>query len=978
MKIISNSKLHRLAFSKILFCILILSTNTRLYSQFSCVFSSSTGTTPYSTIINQPGNGTFSWSPANIWDNATGQIFLLTPFKFNGVVVTTCNYSANGYIWFGTGSNPANNTTAENVLGLPSIGANNTGVIAAFARDLGEHPSINSAPVPSSGGSGRRLIQYTVLGTQPNRCTVIEFAGFYPKLSGSGCTGGNLGDNHRVDFQIKLYENNVAGLHPNRIELIYRNQSLFCNDSPYSFQAGIRGVDPTDFMCRTQNGGNMTSTSTSAGTANTDQIVFNGGDHVAQSGTSFIFDQTGISLSVTPASASICNGGSTTLSVNGANNFTWSPATGLSSTTGATVTASPTTTTTYTVTGSGGGCTATQTVTVTVTPGLGISVSPASASICSGSSTVLSATGATSYAWSPSTGLSATSGANVTANPTSSTTYTVAGSSGSCSGTQTVSVTVTPPIAVAVTPASADICIGGSTNLVASGATNYSWSPSTGLSATTGASVTANPSTTTVYTVNGTTGTCSGTQTITVNVGSTPTITISPALATICSGSSTTLTANGATTYSWSPSTGLSSITGATVTANPATTTTYTVTGSSGTCVGTQTVVVTVNEASTFSLIQDPANFNNLCNGPIDLSVPAGYTNVSWSNSASTNAISVTTPGVYTASARNPAGCIVSSNQVTFNQTVPPQVSITPTGSPSLCNGPVVLTATSGMTSYSWSNGQTTPTISVSQAGDFSVLCYDSQGCAGESPTTTVTGGDLPQVTISAPANTICPGETIVLTADPGFSSYSWNTGQTTQSITVNQAGSYSVTVQSNGCTGSSPAFAIQSGLIPISDFTYSQTTGYLINFENTSSNATQFLWDFGNGNTSTEENPDFTFPFDGTYPVKLIAQNGCGIDTLLINVVVLKLGLNELKGVELTLAPNPFPDQLYVELNLNAPAKLTMTIHSILGQLIYSEEFNGDKTFLRTIDFSNLSGGIYTVQLTSQEGILVRKVIKE
>ncbi len=71
---------------------------------------------------------------------------------------------------------------------------------------------------------------------------------------------------------------------------------------------------------------------------------------------------------INPAAATICTGGSTTLTANGANSYTWVPTTGLNSSTSAAVTANPASTTTYTVTGTYGGCSGTQVVTVTVDP----------------------------------------------------------------------------------------------------------------------------------------------------------------------------------------------------------------------------------------------------------------------------------------------------------------------------------------------------------------------------------------------------------------------------------------------------------------------------------------------------------------------------------------------------------------------------------------------------------------------------------
>ncbi|PTX21357.1 gliding motility-associated-like protein [Pontibacter mucosus] len=156
-------------------------------------------------------------------------------------------------------------------------------------------------------------------------------------------------------------------------------------------------------------------------------------------------------LKVTPAAPEgICSSGSgTTLTVAGADTYTWAPATGLSATTGNTVTANPTETTTYTITSTNKetGCTSTTTYTVVVHPLPEVKVAASSQEICQGQgSAILTASGADTYTWSPGTGLSATSGAEVTASPSETTTYTVTGynSATGCSSTSTVTVTVNP------------------------------------------------------------------------------------------------------------------------------------------------------------------------------------------------------------------------------------------------------------------------------------------------------------------------------------------------------------------------------------------------------------------------------------------------------------------------------------------------------------------------------------------------------
>ncbi len=146
-----------------------------------------------------------------------------------------------------------------------------------------------------------------------------------------------------------------------------------------------------------------------------------------------------------------------------------------------------------------------------------------------------------------------------------------------------------------IIPLIAAICEGSNVILTAIGASNYTWSPATGLSATTGDSVTANPTATVTYTLTGTKGGRTYTTTIIVTVNPNPTITVDTLLLPICSGTSATLTASGAITYTWAPATGLNATTGDNVIATPATTTTYYVRGTGAfDCTSTDSEVVNV------------------------------------------------------------------------------------------------------------------------------------------------------------------------------------------------------------------------------------------------------------------------------------------------------------------------------------------------------------------------------------------------
>ncbi|OFY82949.1 MAG: hypothetical protein A3F72_03320 [Bacteroidetes bacterium RIFCSPLOWO2_12_FULL_35_15] len=327
----------------------------------------------------------------------------------------------------------------------------------------------------------------------------------------------------------------------------------------------------------------------------------------------------------TSGNTTICTGSSAPISASGATNYSWLPITGLSNPSIENPGASPISTTTYTVTGTSLGCSDTAQLTVTIVSNLVVSITGTD-SICAGSSTNLTATGAATYDWLPITGLDASTIANPIANPTTTTTYTVTGTSGTCSSTATITITVTP-LPVVTASGSATICAGASTPLGSGGATTFSWLPTLGLSNPNIANPSATPIASTTYTVTGTTSGCSSEASVLISVNPTPTASAGSNV-TICSGTNTTLNASGGTTYLWSPSTGLSATNIANPIANPTTTRTYTVTvGNGGSCTSSATVTVTVNTSPTVNAGLDATI---ACGGSTTLNASGG-SSYSWS-----------------------------------------------------------------------------------------------------------------------------------------------------------------------------------------------------------------------------------------------------------------------------------------------------------------------------------------------------------
>ena len=206
-----------------------------------------------------------------------------------------------------------------------------------------------------------------------------------------------------------------------------------------------------------------------------------GGCTNAMTGSAVVTINSLPSISFTPTTPSYCEGGSGVgVTASGASTYIWSPATGLSATTGATVTATPTFTTTYTVTGTNAsGCTDDGTVTVTVNP-LPTTTIIGDATIPTSGSAVLTFTGIDGdevFYWNGTSTVSTIIGASgtstVSVSPAVTTTYSVTsatsafGCSQSITGqTATVTVSTDPTATVSGT---ATICPGTSTNLVFSG-----------------------------------------------------------------------------------------------------------------------------------------------------------------------------------------------------------------------------------------------------------------------------------------------------------------------------------------------------------------------------------------------------------------------------------------------------------------------------------------------------------------------------
>ncbi|MBL7766756.1 MAG: gliding motility-associated C-terminal domain-containing protein [Chitinophagaceae bacterium] len=309
---------------------------------------------------------------------------------------------------------------------------------------------------------------------------------------------------------------------------------------------------------------------------------------ITQSDTINITLQTPPTILAGP-DTSVCNGSQVQLIASGGTAYSWSPATYLNNTNISNPLSTPLAGTTYTVTGTDqSGCSNTATVSISTLPAPLIGATASPSTVCAGSPTTLTGSGGNSYSWSGGV----VNG--IAFVPQTSTTYTVTGTDASgCSNTSTVTVSVIQNLNLTVAPSAPLLCLGDSVQMTANGANTYSWSPSQGLSSSSGATVWGYPQYTTTYIVQGIDANgCSGSVAVTITVIDEVNLNVTKSGDAECKQNQVELQVSGAAQYVWSPVSLLSNPNGATTMATVDSTTTFYVTGIVGSCTANDSIIV--------------------------------------------------------------------------------------------------------------------------------------------------------------------------------------------------------------------------------------------------------------------------------------------------------------------------------------------------------------------------------------------------
>ena len=164
---------------------------------------------------------------------------------------------------------------------------------------------------------------------------------------------------------------------------------------------------------------------------------------------------------------------------------------------------------------------------------------------------------------------------------------------------------------------------------------------------------------------------------------------------------------------------------------------------------------------------------------------------------------------------------------------------------------------------------------------------------------------------------------------------------------------------------------AIINNNVPAAGFT-NTLNNFTASFTNTSTNGVTYLWDFGDGTTSTDANPVHVYSGDGTYHVTLTTYNDCGSNTASKDIVIVTTGISEAVMEGFEIYPNPAKDVLYINISKHDVKKIELV--DIVGKLVYA---NNNVNINNKVDLAKFAEGVYFIRLYTSEKTFIYKISK-
>ncbi len=328
-----------------------------------------------------------------------------------------------------------------------------------------------------------------------------------------------------------------------------------------------------------------------------------------------------------------------------------------------------------------------------------------------------------------------------------------------------------------------------------------------------------------------------------------------------------------------------------------------------------------------------------------------------WSTTATSAAITNIGVGTYSVTVTDDDGCF---NDISTDLYSPPALAGSFDIDLALCessaDGEITLNPSGGTPPYSyvWSSGGTGLTESNLTAGPYIVTITDAGNCDIALNVDLDFENEDPSINLGADKN-LCPGQSTVIAAPPGYASYLWSEGSTTNSIVISSAGIYSVTASDGvGCEGSDEVEVFlnipdqvdlgpnQSGLGPIPIDAGPQYVSY--------------LWNTG---ASVQV---LNVVFSGDYSVAVQDTNGC-VTKDTVTVRIWPAGVMEPSESGVMVFPNPTSDLVSIDFNGRTPQG-DIKLYDMTGKMV--RNYNIVSGRIIKLDLVDLDAGNYVLSIES------------